>query len=227
MVHAHSPAVRQRRWARAVLRGYVPRLHAAGLAPSSQCAALSAGLAAAGGTERASSARSSASRAAPSSTSAPPPQCAALGAGLTAAGGTLMVPSIGPASCTASLAVDKGVQSEERVFGGEEVAKALESAVERATVQTQALCVQETQAMLERRLRESYHLYGVPAFAVGEKVAIKGSSEYRRGSYKDGEGRGVVVKLVTMPIRYAVALTCRTGNIEDCFDAEELSRSNS
>jgi len=127
---------------------------ALGSAPPSQCAALGAGLAAAGGTGTVSSASSSTSRAVSSSASTPPSQCAALGAGLTAAGGTTAVSSAGfaggpaPRALSATRVVEEGVQTQERVFGPEEVAQALDSFAERAAMQTRVLCTREFEAAL-------------------------------------------------------------------------------
>lgn len=116
-------------------------------------------------------------------------------------------------------------QSHERVYGHKEVAQALDSIAARVAAETRKLCACEFEVALNelRRSKGECDLHEPPVFAVGQKVAIKDSSECRRGNYEAGKGWGEVVKLLVGPIRYVVQLKCHGGQVQDWFHAEELS----
>jgi len=139
---------------------------------------------------------------------------------------------LAPCALGGTSVVEEGVQTQEKVYDHEEIAQALQSIAERVAAQTREQCTREFKALLDELRRSNADLHGAPVFAVGDKVAVKGSSEYRRGNYKDGEGWGEVVKVLTTPIKYVVTLKCHKGvpkseAVEDWFHAEELIHANS
>lgn len=155
----------------------------------------------------------------------------ALAASTLSAGADGSAPRAAASACAKSLH-EQGSQTAGKVYDHEEVAQVMETAVERATAQTREMCTQVFQVELESRLKDlesrvKDSVHGIPAFAVGDRVAIKGSSEGRRGNYKDGEGWGEVVGIHTSPIQYWVVLKprMRKGNseaVEDWFYADEI-----